>query len=173
MPFSDGEHKKLTRQWYWDLQPETVVDVGAGAGTYADKFRPVHKSHWTAVEIFVPNIERFDLNNKYDKVIVSDVMYIDEAWLKSDLIIAGDVIEHIPYDDVDAVIEKLLRNCKYLLVSLPIIHFEQGTVEGNPFETHHYHWGYDEMLELLNRHGTVEKSENGDILGVYLVRGEL
>lgn len=170
MPYSDNEHKDTTKDWYNELKPEIVVDIGAGAGTYADKFRDADDhAHWVAVEIFVPNIARFDLTNKYDEVIVSDVRYIDPIHLQSDLIIAGDVIEHLAFEHVEPVIEKLLANTKHLLISLPIIHFEQGEHEGNPFETHHYHWGYDELKDLLAKHGRVVKAERGEILGVYLV----
>lgn len=169
MPFSGNEWKKLTRAWYWELQPRRVVDIGAGAGTYADRFRPCHKSYWTAIEIWAPNLTEFELDKKYDKVIVADVRYVAESYLRADFTIAGDVIEHLPYEHVRPVIEKLLRNTKHLLISLPIIHYDQGSIDGNTFEAHHYHWGYDEMLELLNEIGTVEKSEKGSVLGVFLV----
>lgn len=173
MPYSDYEHKELTKEWYKELLPNTVVDIGAGAGIYAELFRPEHRAHWTAIDIFAPNEKRFNLNDKYDKVIISDVRYIDPQYLQADLIIAGDVIEHLHYEDVEPVITKLLANTKHLLISLPIIHYEQGEFEGNTYETHHYHWKYDELLELLNRIGKVMKSENGKILGVYLAKGKL
>lgn len=170
MPYSDGEHKKLTRQWFWDKQPTNVLDIGAGAGIYIDQFKPVlNTTKWTAIDIFAPNLLKFELESKYDKVMISDVRYIADKYLKSDFTIMGDIVEHLHYADVKPTLKRVLKHTKSLLISLPIVHFEQGTYDGNIFETHHYHWDYDEMLAMLNEIGHVEQSKKGNLLGVFLV----
>lgn len=173
MPYSHKEHKELTKAWYEKLSPETVVDIGAGSGTYADLLRPVKQGNWTAIEIYAPNETKFNLRDKYDRVIIADIKYIDPQFIRSDLTIAGDIIEHLNYDDVERILKKILNNCQHLLISLPIIHWDQHEVDGNIYETHQHHWSYDEIREQITKYGKIIEEAKGEVLGVFLVRGAL
>lgn len=157
MPVSHHEGKDWLARQYRSLQPARVVDVGAGEGIYAMRFRPTHQGYWTAIEAWEPYVDRFDLRSKYDDVILGDVRSIDLP--AADLYIAGDVLEHMPKQDALDLIDRMQQAAPHLFVSIPIIEIPQGHVNGNPYEEHHHHWTIAEMGDAigpcLGRMGTV------------------
>lgn len=166
MPISAEEGKELTRQWLFELAPESVVDVGAGDGGYARRMRsstPLGCT-WAAIEVWEPYVSRFKLQELYDVVYVADVRDMcAEDWHSDDVVIFGDVIEHMPRDDAVEVLRVANSITRGVIVSLPIIHAPQGTVDGNPFETHMHHWTFEDMHEVME--GC--PAYRGDILGVF------
>lgn len=161
MPWSHTEGKKWLNDEYCQLKPETVVDIGPGAAMYPNWFRPMHKAHWTGVEVWEPYVDAYGLREKYDALILGDAREVDLP--AADLYIAGDVLEHMSKDDAVALIERMKAVCKHLFVSVPIIEYHQGALEGNPYEEHKYHWGFEEMRDLLD----------GGLGGVTTWRGEV
>jgi predicted TPR repeat methyltransferase len=161
MPGSADEGKDWLLTQYLDIRPATVVDIGPGLGTYSMKFRSSHQAHWTGIEIYEPYVDWYDLRNKYDEIVIGDARAVGLP--SADLYIAGDVIEHMPVDDAKVLIDKMKQAAKHLLISVPIIVYEQGEWGGNVHETHHYHWGHDEMIDVLQP----IKSWAGEMLGAY------
>lgn len=171
MPFSDSENKEIAKGWYEKIKPRTVLDIGCGAGTYSDLMR-TPDAHWTGLEVFYPYVDKFDLNSKYDRVIIGDARYIDYRSIGSifNLIIAGDFIEHMPKDDAKMVIHKLVANGHNVIICFPVLHLDQEAYEGNDFEHHIDHWAYDEMMNFLNMSGYgVVDSVDGEILAYFWV----
>ncbi len=82
----------------------TVLDVGAGSGAYGKLLREgMPKSRILGVEIFEPYVDRFGLEEIYDRVIVGDVL--DEDFdLSPDVVIIGDVLEHMDRADALSVL---------------------------------------------------------------------
>lgn len=161
MPGSSEEGKPWMLAHYLDMAPATVVDIGPGVGTYANLMRPEHHAHWTGMEIFAPYIERYDLASKYDEIVVGDAREVDLP--TADLYIAGDVVEHLTRPDGAALIERMKAAAKHLLVSVPIVRYEQGEWGGNIHEAHLHHWTDDEMIDVLQ---PVERFK-GELLGCY------
>ena len=168
MPFSEYDGKEETKQWISEIAPSTILDIGPGAGTYKDLLTDI-KAYWRAIEVYEPYVQEYKLNDKYDEVIISDIRYIADKWLVSDLIIAGDVIEHLKYKDAVEVLERLQESCKHLLISLPIVDYPQGAWGGNHFETHLYNWKFDEMKAYFG--DSVVQEFKGNTLGVFLIKG--
>lgn len=163
MPGSVKEARPWLLERYKERRPDTVVDVGPGAGTYAKAFRPVYSGFWTAVEIWEPYVAQYRLWDYYDRIIVDDVREIEMP--PADLYIFGDVLEHMPRDDAIAILSKARDVASQIVVSVPIIHLNQGAAHGNPFETHRYHWKYDEMADVL---GTAV-GYRGRIVGAWYI----
>lgn len=172
---SDTENKDIAKQWIDELEPKTVLDIGAGEGTYAKLAK--NGNHWTAIEVFAPYINMFGLKELYEEVIVADVRYVDFEKIgdEFDLIIAADMLEHMTKQQAKDVIYDLLDHCKHLLICFPIEHQEQHAGdEGNDFETHIDHWADDEMSDYLESCGNdVKKHLVGDVLAYFLVEGEV
>mgnify|MGYP002528296996 CR=1 FL=1 len=63
-------YKKSIRKYLIDRFPEdaTILDVGAGCGTYYNLLHDYFKNMY-AVEVFEPNIDKYELEKKYKKVI--------------------------------------------------------------------------------------------------------
>lgn len=109
-----------------------VLDVGAGCGTYSDLFDGYFKDI-DAIEIFEENIEKYDLSNKYKKVYNIDICDYDFDYY--DLIILGDVLEHISVKKAQELIKRLSSHCYQLLVAVPYL-MEQTEDGGNKYEIH-------------------------------------
>lgn len=165
MPWSHTEGKKWLETEYLRLKPETVVDIGPGAGMYANWFRVMHKAHWTAVEVWEPYVSEFDLDKKYDELILGDAREVELP--EADLYILGDVLEHMSKDEALALIEKVKAKAKHVFVSIPIIEYHQGAIYGNPYEEHVYHWDADEMYEALKPGNDGLLSQRYEVIGVY------
>lgn len=150
MPTSDKQGKFLGFALINAARPRGHVwDIGAGEGTYADLMLGTPTwadAFWVAVEIWDPYIEKYELHRKYDAVLYQDARTLKMEDVPQDsLIIFGDVLEHMPEDDARALILKAKQHFRYILVSIPIVHAPQGEVNGNPYEAHVKHWGFDEM----------------------------
>lgn len=179
MPFSDSQGKDVIRGWVKEIQPTTVLDIGPGAGAYSELVtEALDKRPWqmNAVEIWEPYIEKFNLESKYDEVWVDDIRTIDLNHIECyDLVIMGDVIEHMTKEEAKAVILRLTAKSSFenrnVIISFPVLHLDQGPYEGNPYETHVDHWTYNEMMEFcLNQNIKVAAAGHGDVLAWFWLR---
>lgn len=167
MPHSDAQGKPWALSTYLEIQPATIIDIGPGAGTYAKLMRPHHEAHWIGIEAWAPYIAEYGLDDLYDIVHVADARLIDWSWFStvSDLIIIGDVLEHMTTRHASVLLDRLKRHAGNLLVSIPVLHLDQGAIGGNPFERHVDHWTYEAMLAELGT-GVVD-TWRGDVLAYY------
>ncbi|SES03519.1 class I SAM-dependent methyltransferase [Streptomyces qinglanensis] len=174
MPTSDAEGKDWSLARFEQHLPDTVCDVGPGEGTYAKLFRPVHKGvWWTAVEIHKPYVAKYKLKSTktrtmYDEIHTEDVRDSAGHLFHRDLVILGDVLEHMPREDAVALLERIeAAGAWHILASVPIVDSQQGTVDGNPHEAHVHQWDPDDMDTVLAQLGGGVESMRGDTLGVW------
>lgn len=169
MPTSIAEGKDWSLAQYLSHRPGTVTDIGPGEGTYALLFRPEHHGvWWTAVEIWEPYVDRYGLAELYDELHVVDARKAPDHLYWRELVIAGDVLEHMPREDAVKLLHRIAQaGARNLLVSLPIIHAPQGEVDGNPHEAHVHHWAYDDMHTTLAAMGGSLDAFRGGTLGVW------
>lgn len=160
MPFSRPDARPWVTKQVRKLRPATILDVGAGAGTYWQALHNTVKAHWTAIEIHEPYVQRFGLTGLYDEVIVGD--FLTEPLNHYDLVILGDVLEHVDEGQAGAMVAKALAIGRVIAV-VPVDHFEQGESHGNPHEAHLWHPTHEQMLTW----GPVDSWTNGR-KGAYL-----
>ena len=86
-----------------------------------------------AVEIYEPYINVYELYLRYRKVFCGDVFQF--KYPPYDLVLLCDVIEHMPVDKAQKVIEYATHNCKKMIVAVPFL-FKQGPMRGNKWEEH-------------------------------------
>lgn len=169
---SDIENKHIIREWLIKERRtfKRVLDIGAGCGTYAIMGR-FPEQHWTAIEVFEPYVDMFNLRGKYDDVFIDDIR---ESNLLDDynLIIAADMLEHMKKQEAKDVIAKLLPHCDQLLISIPVVHNDQEAgPEGNEYEKHVDHWHAEEMRLLLGNRLISETV--GSVCAYFLANGDL
>ena len=109
---------------------DSILDVGAGSGTYKNLL-PNYKMD--AVEVHLPNIEKYNLRDKYTTVVNADIRDFEYAYY--DLIIFGDVIEHLTVEEAQKVLKYAFNKCKEMIVAVPY-NYKQGIVEDNEYEIH-------------------------------------
>lgn len=183
MPSSAWEYNDFAREKFTELAPRRILDIGPGSGKWAKVLggRPevqVDGQHWTGLEVFPRYILDYDLTTLYDRIIVDDVRNVDHiddltvadgfSWgmelaPRYDLIIMGDVLEHLQPDEADRVMRRLHGCGSALLIAGPIIPFEQGAWGGNEHETHHWHPTVDDWLRLVQP----DDYRLGDVIGVF------
>ena len=141
----------------------TIVDIGPGEGTYSILGRHLRlDANWIGVEVYEPYIDRFSLREKYNEIVVSNVL--DYQWPTEPFtVLMGDVIEHLSFWHAYSLLEMLKAKATEIMVSLPIVYSPQGPVHGNDHEAHLHDWDFESMKELLP--GC--ESWQGEILGRY------
>lgn len=174
MPTSDAEGKDWSLERFRYHLPNTVTDVGPGEGTYARLFRPVHEGvWWTAVEIHRPYISKYKLKSTktrkmYDEIHVEDIRESEDHLLYRDLVIFGDVLEHVERDDAIALLQRAVAAGAWnILVSVPIVESLQGEVDGNLHEEHVHQWDPDDMDAVMASLGGRVESMRGNTLGCW------
>lgn len=120
--------KKEVCEWIRENYPEgTILDVGACDGIWR-KLLPEYIMD--AVEIFTPNAERL---TGYRAVFNRDIIRF--AYVHYDLIIFGDVIEHMTVKDAQDVLEYAKLHCDDMIIAVPW-QYKQGIAYGNQWEIH-------------------------------------
>lgn len=169
MPSSEKGGKKESAEWVASKDIKTVLDVGPGVGTYSNLF----KDHGIelqidGIEIWEPYVDKYGLRDKYNNVFIEDI----RNWsnFDYDLVIFGDILEHMTKDEAIAVWDKTSKSAKYAIISIPTIHYPQGEHEGNPYEEHvKDDWSVQEVLDTFP--GIVSHLESGSI-GVFFATFE-
>lgn len=144
-----------------------LLDIGAGSGTYAgllaQEMSPWLLPHMTAVEIHEPYVGRFGLRRLYDEVVVADARTV--TFPRAEVVILGDVLEHVPLDDAIALWRKAREAATVaVFLSLPIVEWPQGESEGNPHEAHVETWDHDTVIGLLPG---IRECWRGEQIGCY------
>ena len=106
------------------------LDVGACDGEYFNLLGDLLTMD--AVEVWEPNIERYDLTHKYRMVYHDDIRNLKYG--DYDVIIFGDVIEHMSVEDAQKVIEYAKTKARMIVVAVPY-RFKQDAIYGNPYDT--------------------------------------
>jgi len=109
----------------------TILDVGAGNGTYRDLLGDGYVN-MDAVEIYYPNIIDYKLLEKYRSVANRNIVGLE--YQHYDLIIFGDIIEHLTVEEAKKVLDYAYPRCKNMIVAVPY-RFHQGPNE-NQWEEH-------------------------------------
>ena len=142
--------------------PKYVLDVGIGFGKFGFLCREYLESwknrtypeQWVViidgVEIWKPFIDKLPWNKiLYNKIYNEDIYKIIDTLPNYDLIIAGDIIEHLSKEKGTEIIKKLIKKSRCLLVSIPIGNWlSVGTLDGNPYEKHQAIWEISDLIKL-------------------------
>jgi hypothetical protein len=163
---SNPENRDWVLNKVVQLQPKTVIDVGAGAGAYVKLLRPYVPANYAAIEIYQKNVVQYKLKELYDDVWLDDVRNFKS--LQADLIIFGDVLEHMTKEEAVSVWDVASKGCKYAILSIPVIHYPQGVIDGNHHETHIVDdW---DNLKVWEAFKDITECKIGNETGVYLAK---
>ena len=167
MPHSDGDNKPWAIGKIAEINPATVLDVGAGAGIWSDIITKICPSVTIdAIEAWEPYIGEFDLTGKYNNVFLKDAREHDD--FNYDLVIFGDVLEHMSEEDAVALWGRAKSQAKYAIISVPIIHYPQGPHAGNPYEVHVVEdWTTEKVLKAFS---DIVDYKELTVTGIYLAK---
>jgi hypothetical protein len=149
MPFSTSVYKEETVEHLKSKfgSDSTILDVGAGAGYYSKHLREFFPN-MDAVEIFERYITDYNLKLKYNNVWVSDILKFE--FDRYDIILMGDVLEHIEESQGIELVQRLYPKCQELVIGIPF-NAEQGPWGGNIYEIHLQHTlTHESFMEKYN-----------------------
>jgi hypothetical protein len=134
MPFSTPVYKKETLDYLVNKfdSSSTILDVGAGAGYYSNLLKEFFPN-MDAIEIFEPYIRSYNLQSKYNNIWNENILTFDFDFYN--IILMGDILEHIEESEGIEIIKKLYSKCDELIVAIPF-NAPQGEWGGNIYETH-------------------------------------
>lgn len=140
----------------------TILDVGAGCGTYYNYLKDYFKNI-EAVEVFKPNIDNFKLEDKYKKVYNKNIL--DFEYKFYDIIIFGDILEHLDIEEAQRVLAYAFDRCKEVIVAVPYM-YVQGIAEDNVYEIHKQ----DDLTpeNMLERYPELKLLYGDDKYGYYI-----
>jgi len=163
MPVSTSVHISHCLQLIMSIRPKSILDVGCGFGLWGFLCREyldvmeerVWPDKWTmridGIEYFEPYImdhQRY----LYDSIQIGDIRDLASAVDKYDLIITGDVIEHMDKPDAEDVLDTLYTKAqKAMLVNIPIgTGWDHPISHGNPAELHRSEWSTEDFTFFPN-----------------------
>lgn len=143
--------------------PRSVLDVGCGFGLWGFLCRMyldvsserVQPKDWQVridgIELFEPYIQAHQ-RALYDNIRIADIREAAPDLDTYDLIIAGDVIEHLEKEEGLAVLRILYEKArKALLVNIPLGEgWEHGIVHDNVGELHRSQWECEDFFPYPN-----------------------
>lgn len=127
---------------------DRILDVGAGAGNWLSAIRGAQiPARVDAVEVWQPYIEEFRLRRRYARVFDVDVRTLEPRFFnRYRAVIFGDVLEHMTKEEAQLVWD-LSSRC-HRFIAIPIVHYCQGPLNGNPYEEHiKDDWSPQEVLD--------------------------
>jgi hypothetical protein len=170
LPHSSHEGKAWAlnrlRLLFGTKDPNVIIDIGCGAGVWLDVLKPHFlTSKFIGVEVFRPYHERFLLPFRYDIVLDSDAR--SGNWPEGDVVILGDILEHMTEEEAIQLFRTAKKKAyRAVILSIPIVHYPQGELAGNPYEVHvEEDWTVERVIEKLGRPAAYSK---GQTVGTFL-----
>ena len=150
MPVSHNSNVEYIIECLRKFDPNNVLDVGAGAGKYGHLIRALYMDcNIDAVEVWKPYVKQFNLGSLYNKVYMNDIR--KHSNFSYDVVIFGDVLEHMTKEEAVEIWGKLKGEARYAIISIPVCDCPQGHVHGNPYEEHiKDDWTHEEVMETFS-----------------------
>jgi SAM-dependent methyltransferase len=140
------------------LQPRSVLDLGCGYGKWGYLVREcldfiprrLEREQW---QTRIDGIDAFRAESPlldwiYDDYRITNILDVADSLRDYDLVILGDVIEHLEKVDGERLLEQLRARNGCVLVNTPRIWFEQDAIAGNPFERHRSFWSAADFARM-------------------------
>jgi hypothetical protein len=153
------------------LKPNSILDIGAGAGKYGVLFREYlelctygpseRKRHIyiDAVEAYPSYI--YELHHCiYDNIYVQTIEDCLNELGSYDLIFMGDLIEHFSKEEGLQLLFKLMSHAnKAIAVVTPLSDIKQGPWFGNMLEIHKSHWKKRDFKKIARTYSIPANSQ--------------
>lgn len=148
-----------------------ILDMGFDSGVYGKLLRAFYYQNIDGVDVYAQNIEEMGLDKIYNNIFIENILDFDFNYY--DLIILGDVLEHIELEQAKKLLLRFIdgEKCTSLIVSIPY-EYEQEELYGNKHEKHLQPEVTAEYMEIhypyLNLIDSSLMANSNNILAVYV-----
>ena len=131
-PVWDHQIKSWLKTTY-PSEDSIILDIGAGKGKYGNLLKDQYKTIY-AVEPWTDHVK--SIESVYTKVFCVNIKDFDwETNRPFDIIILGDVLEHIKYEEAKAILNKCYQYSKEIVITIPY-EYPQHILYNNELEIH-------------------------------------
>ncbi|MDP3975304.1 MAG: class I SAM-dependent methyltransferase [bacterium] len=129
--------------------PQTVLDIGSGAGKYGRLIRSIEPNiKCIGFEIEQDYIKEFNLKSIYDEIICANISaLLDRVDDHFDIAIFGNVLEHLPKSIGTDLLHFLVYRAKLIIINYPFAEL-QDSYEGHKHEAHISVWSKDDFKQF-------------------------
>ena len=115
---------------------EKILDVGFGGGVYGKILKAFYFENIDGIDAWGENIVEMGLNFIYDNIFIENILNFE--FEHYDLIIMGDVLEHISLEDSKSLLNRFINEGKVskLFIQVPYMYENHEEWQGNPYEVH-------------------------------------
>jgi SAM-dependent methyltransferase len=180
---SNWQHISYCVDVLMKIAPARVLDIGCGFGRWGMLTREfgelwqgrVFPDQWSlqvdAIEGFAKNICEYH-KYFYNNIRIGDAAELatDDVLQQYDLVIMGDMLEHLERKAGEALLERAIRNAVYVLVNVPLGGgWEQDESYGNQFERHLAVWNFVDFDRPERRHYRLFRDSIGRPHAVFVI----
>lgn len=129
--------KIIFLEWLFENveKSEKILDVGIGSGVYGKLLKAFYYENIDGIDIWPKDINETGLNYIYDNIYIEDIL--DFEFDHYDLIIMGDVLEHIPLKESKELLNKFINGkASKLFIQVPYMYENKNAWHGNEKEIH-------------------------------------
>lgn len=168
MPTSYKDFKNQIKEYIYKKYSTDIkiLDIGPGLGTYA-QLLPDYKNI-DCVEIYSPYIEEFNLKSQYKNVFNLNILDFDFEYY--DLIIMGDILEHLSPQDSLKLLKKLTTKCDDIIISIPYLaDYNHLKIAANEPNINNLHIQIDLTPDIMKeRYPMLKQMWSNSRIGVYI-----
>ncbi len=156
MPYSSNVFDSAVRALIKEWRYKRYLDIGCGAGKYARMIRSMlPDSYIEGIEIDKEYVTKFALDEVYDAVrcMPAEALIDGPQGEQYDLVVLGDVIEHMRKSDGINILHFLAYRCKRMIVVYPTkyVQYDSGGKKG---ESHRSVWSVQDFEQFSCDHST-------------------
>lgn len=167
MPLSDRRFNEQIEEFLRTHPALNYFDIGSGAGKYGKMIRKINpQAKITGIEADKEYIKRYKTSEHYDEFINDRIENFirDNPAFTTDIVILGDILEHLFKSDGIDLIHYLIYRCKYMVIVFPS-KFVMFDWRGHPTEAHNSVWTQDDFKQFEYEYF------KKDIMNLVIVKG--
>ena len=152
MPYSANTFDDILRQHLAIINPNSILDVGAGAGKNGNLIR--NSGYSGILDCLEPTesyVTEFNLSTIYNTIYPYSIEnFVDHVpKFQYDLVIFGDVLEHVFRSKVIDYLDYFLYKSKWIIVIWPN-NMSQDNWGNNPYEIHKSNFKIDDLTQKFD-----------------------
>ena len=152
MPLSDRRFDKKIEEFLIAHPEKRYFDIGCGAGKYGKMLKAINPEVFVkGIEADSEYIEKYKTREIYDELtndrIENFIRQKENLSFTTDIVIMGDLLEHLYKSDGIDLINFLIYRCKYMVIVFPS-KFVMFDYKGHPSESHNSVWTENDFRDF-------------------------